>query len=76
MSAATLQIEPFYTVNQLAKLLAMSFERVRQLVRNEPGVVVVPPQRPESKRGKRTRVMYRIPQSVVSRILRRYTNPA
>jgi hypothetical protein len=61
----------------------MSFERVRQLVMNEPGVLVVPPSTPKGtaartgtiKSSKRTRNSYRIPDSVVQRLLRRYANP-
>jgi hypothetical protein len=49
----------------------MSFERVRQLVMNEPGVIVLAP---NGQTKKRTRKMYRIPESVVLRILRRSAN--
>jgi len=66
-------LEKHYTINDLCDLLSMSFERVRQLVMNEPGVVVLPPNGPSKRR---TRKMYRIPESVVQRILRRSTNPA
>jgi|SRR5271156_6750930 len=66
-------LEKHYTINDLCDLLSMSFERVRQLVMNEPGVVVLPPNAPSKRR---TRKMYRIPESVVQRILRRSTNPA
>ena len=67
-------IEKHYTINELADLLNMSFERVRQLVKDEPGVLRLMPQR--SSEGPRTRSMYRIPESVAQRILRRSTNPA
>ena len=66
-------IEKHYTINELCKPLNMSFERVRQLVRNEPGVLKIEPTTPAKRR---TRVMYRIPESVVQRILRRSSNPA
>jgi hypothetical protein len=74
-------IEKYYTINDLAELLSMSFERVRQLVMNEPGVLVIPPSTPRSfaaRRGtsSRTRNIYRIPASVAQRILRRCANPA
>ena len=45
-----------------------------QLVKDEPGVLRLMPQR--NTEGPRTRSMYRIPESVAQRILRRSTNPA
>jgi hypothetical protein len=76
----TSTIEQHYTIDQLGKLLSMSFERVRQLVMYEPGVLVIPASTPKSstvRKGtnKRTRNSYRIPASVVQRFLRRYANP-
>ena len=65
-------IEKHYTINELADLLTMSFERTRQLVMDEPGVLRIPP---KTHRKRRTRTMYRIPESVVQRILRRNANP-
>lgn len=62
----------YYTINELSDLLGMSFERTRQLVKDEPGVHRFGHGTP----GKRTRIMYRIPESVVQRILRRSANPA
>jgi hypothetical protein len=67
-------IEKHFTINELSELLNMSFERTRQLVKNEPGVLRFAPARKSSKPGRRT--MYRIPESVVQRILRRSANPA
>ena len=67
-------IEKHFTINELSELLNMSFERTRQLVKNEPGVLRFAPERKSSKPGRRT--MYRIPESVVQRILRRSANPA
>jgi hypothetical protein len=67
-------MEKHYTINELAEMLNMSFERARQLVKDEPGVLRFASQ---SHIGKhRHRTMYRIPESVVQRILRRSTNPA
>jgi hypothetical protein len=67
-------MEKYYTINELAEMLHMSFERARQLVKDEPGVLRFAPQ---SNGGKpRRRTMYRIPESVVHRILRRSANPA
>lgn len=65
-------IEQHYTINELTGLLNMSFERTRQLVKDEPGVLRFTP---ESAGKRRTRTMYRIPESVVQRILRRSANP-
>ncbi len=65
--------EAYCTINELAKILRMSFERVRCMVKNEPGVLCF---RPESPAKARTRTMYRIPESVAQRILRRSANRA
>lgn len=66
-------IEKHYTIGELSELLGMSFERMRQLVKDEPDVLKFSPAR---NAGKRTRTMYRIPESVAERILRRSANPA
>lgn len=67
-------IEKHYTINELSERLHMSFERTRQLVKDEPGVLRF---QAESMSGKqRSRSMYRIPESVVQRIVRRSANPA
>jgi hypothetical protein len=41
-------IEKHYTINELAELLTMSFERMRQLVMDEPGVLRIAPKTRES----------------------------
>ena len=74
------QIEKHFTINELTDVLNMSFERVRQLVMNEPGVLVIPPspsKRRTSRRkpNNRPRHSYRIPASVVQRLMRRYAVP-
>ena len=67
-------IEKHYTIAELSEVLSISLERTRQLVMDEPGVLKFAP---ESKKGKPARrTMYRIPESVVQRILRRCANPA
>jgi hypothetical protein len=66
-------IEKHYTINELSKLLNMSFERTRQLVKDEPGVLRFPKQKSANPGG---RTMYRVPEGVVHRILRRSANPA
>ena len=75
VACITGQIEKHYTINDLTELLSMSFERVRQLVKDEPGVLVIPSSSISISRSKRTRNSYRIPASVVQRLLRRYANP-
>jgi hypothetical protein len=65
-------IEKHYTIAELADALCLSFERTRQLVMHEPGVLRFGRQSP----GKRSRTLWRIPESVVQRILRRCANPA
>lgn len=66
-------IERHYTINELAEMLRMSFERVRLLVKDEPGVLRF--SHAPAKGARRRRTMYRIPESVVQRILRRCANP-
>lgn len=67
-------IEKHYTINELAEMLKMSFERTRLLVKDEPGVLRFTSQGTTRRPGRRT--MYRIPESVIQRILRRSANPA
>lgn len=49
-----------------AQQLNCSYEKARQLIKDEPGVVIF-------KKGNRN--MYRIPESVLERIVRRSSNP-
>ena len=73
MSTQSSLIEKYFTISELAKILRMSFERVRCMVKNEPDVLRFAPESPAKGR---TRIMYRIPESVVQRILRRSGNKA
>jgi hypothetical protein len=66
--------ETYYTIKELSGVLRLSFERARQLVKEEPGVLRFAPEAKARKPGRRT--IYRIPESVVQRILRRSANPA
>jgi len=68
-------LEKHYTIKELAVILNMSRERVRRLVMDEPGVLRFAPDVPQGRPGRRTNVMYRIPQGVAERILRRNANP-
>ena len=63
--------EAFYTISELAEILRMSFERVRCMIKNEPDVLRIAPESPAKGR---TRISYRIPLSVVQRIIRRNQN--
>lgn len=65
-------LEKHYTINELAEQLGMSFGKVRLLVMHEPGVLKF--NLPQRKPMARTRTMYRIPESVIQRILRRSAN--
>jgi hypothetical protein len=67
-------IEKHYTIGELAERLQMSLERTRLLVKDEPGVLRFTAERNDRKQPRRA--MYRIPESVVERILRRSSNPA
>jgi hypothetical protein len=67
-------IEKHYTIAELAEVLNISLERTRQLVMDEPGVLKFSPEHEGGRPTRRT--MYRIPDSVVQRILRRSANPA
>lgn len=73
MSEIAIAIEKQYTINELCDLLNMSFSTVRLLVKDEPGVLKF--QTGKCRGSKRTRTMYRIPESVIQRIIRRCSNP-
>lgn len=65
--------EQYFSVSQFAAMLSISYTKALGMVMREPGVVVIPP---EAKAGVRAKRMYRIPQSVVDRLLKRLCNPA
>jgi hypothetical protein len=73
MADRAIALEKHYTINELTDLLKMSFSTVRLLVKDEPGVLRI--QTCKRCDAKRTRTMYRIPESVLQRIIRRCTNP-
>jgi hypothetical protein len=66
-------IEKHYSIRQLAAQLGISLERTRQLVMSEPGVLRLT--QPRRKPATREKVLWRIPESVAERILRRAANP-
>lgn len=63
--------EQHYTVPKLAKLWDLSDDTIRELVRNESGVLVI--SRPET-RSKRAYTTFSIPDSVAKRIHERIRN--
>src|SRR5580698_9334049 len=73
MLDTVIEVERHYTITELCDLLQMSFSTVRLLIKDEPGVLKFQ----TSKRcaAKRARTMYRIPESVLQRIIRRCSNP-
>jgi hypothetical protein len=73
MLDTVIEVEKHYTINELCDLLKMSFSTVRLLVKDEPGVLRF--QTTKRCGAKRARTMYRIPESVLQRIIRRCTNP-
>ena len=73
MLDTAIEVERHYTINELCDLLKMSFSTVRLLVKDEPGVLRF--QTVKRCAAKRARTMYRIPESVLQRIIRRCTNP-
>jgi len=62
-------IERHYTIKELRDILNISFSKALSMIKNEPGV------RKFGGDGAK-RQTYRIPESVLERILRRSTNPA
>jgi hypothetical protein len=60
------RIDRQYTIKELATALNIGVEKARQLVKDEPGVL---------KLTNNKRMMYRVPESVVKRIIRRCSNP-
>jgi hypothetical protein len=67
-------IEKHYTIPEVAGVLSISRDRAWKLVKGEPGVLRIAP---EGKSGKPAgKMLYRIPESVLQRILKRNANPA
>jgi hypothetical protein len=60
--------EKHYRIAQLAELWGMGKEKVRLLVKDEPGVLKIP-----SRNMKTPRILYSVPESVVRRIHTRFT---
>jgi hypothetical protein len=60
-----------YSVREVASLLNLSDDKVRRLFQDEPGVLVIGDQ---SRKSKRRYTTLRIPESVLERVLRRFSN--
>lgn len=73
MAENVTSVEKCYTINEFRNLLKMSFSTALLLVKDEPDVLRF--HTSKCGKGKRTRTMYRIPESVVQRIIRRNANP-
>jgi hypothetical protein len=61
-----------YTVKEIAEMLKLSDDRVRDLFQAEPGVLQIGRPRSEGKRGY---VTLRIPADVFTRVFRRLQRP-
>ena len=61
-----------YTVKEIAEMLKLSDDRVRELFQREPGVLAIGRNRTEGRRGY---VTLRVPQAVFERVYRRLQNP-
>jgi hypothetical protein len=61
-----------YTVKEIADMLKLSDDRVRELFQREPGVLAIGRNRTAERRGYLT---LRIPQDVFERVYRRLQNP-
>ena len=69
-------IEQYFTIKELAERLKTSLEKTRLMVKDEPGVLRILPEPSHGKTKTRPKTMYRIPESVIERIVRRSANPA
>lgn len=65
--------EQHYSVAQVGELWSLSPDSVRDLFRNEPGVLVV--QQPTKVRLRRKYTTLRIPESVMKRVHNRMITP-
>jgi AraC-like DNA-binding protein len=64
-------LEKHYSIEEIAKLWHLSPKTVRELFREEPGVLKI--QRPE-QRSKRVYTTWRLPQSVMDTVYRRLSH--
>ena len=66
--------EKFYTPAEVAEILAISYEYARELIRREPGIVVLGDE--PGTRRKRPYTTVRVPASVPRRMIEKYTKKA
>ena len=64
--------ERYFTPAEIAEMLKLSTTTVRRMLENEPGVLRIR-LGGEKNRFMRTRTTYRVPESVLNRILQKYT---
>ncbi len=62
-------LEPHFTVQQVAEMWNLSTDAIRRIFRNEPGVLAISPRQ---RKGKRSYLTLRIPQSVLERVHRKW----
>lgn len=67
MSAVTAFAEQHFTPQQIAELWGLSYDKILDLFRDEPGVIKIQ----NDPRKKRTYSTVRIPESVAQRVHRR-----
>ena len=61
--------EPHFTVQKVAEMWNLSTDAIRRIFRNEPGVLAISPRQ---RKGKRSYLTLRIPQSVLERVHRKW----
>lgn len=66
-------VERHYTAKELSALWSLSRSSIIRIFQDEPGVLRISPGKP--RRGRRTRITLRIPESVVQRVHRRMSVP-
>jgi hypothetical protein len=67
--------KPFYTIKEIATMLCFGRDKVRLLIKDEPGVLKFP-EITGGKKSRDARIDYRVPADVLERILRRSANPS
>jgi len=68
---AMLMAEPHYSPDELADLWGVSPQTIRNIFKDEPGVLRLPSSK--AAKGKRSYVSMKIPESVAERVHRRYS---
>lgn len=63
--------EPLYSIPEIAEAFKLTRSKVTELFQDEPGVLCIG--NPETVRGRRKYRTFRIPQSVLNRVVARLT---